>query len=67
MCLNPKPMSIGFVYTNDDSKQRLFEVATTVDEIERITGIDFFYLIDDETENQIEASYDLKFWNIRDK
>ena len=67
MCLNPKPMAIGFVYPNDDTKHRLFEVAKSVDEIEKITGIDFFYLIDDETENQIEASYDLKFWNIRDK
>jgi len=67
MCLNPKPMAIGFVYPNDDTKHRLYEVAKSVDEIEKITGIDFFYLIDDETEKQIEASYDLKFWNIRDK
>ena len=67
MCLNPKPMAIGFVYDNDDTKHRLFEVAKSVDEIEKITGIDFFYLLEDETENQIEASYDLKFWNIREK
>lgn len=67
LCLSPKPMAIGFVYPNDDSKHRFFEVAKSIDYVEKITGIDFFYLLDDETENQIESSYNLKDWHLREK
>lgn len=67
LCLSPKPMAIGFVYPNDDSKHRFFEVAKSIDYIEKITGIDFFYMLDDEIENQIESSYNLKDWKIREK
>jgi endonuclease G len=34
-----------------------------VDEVERITGIDFFPALPDDIENKVEASYDLSLWN----
>ncbi|MGN1263407.1 MAG: DNA/RNA non-specific endonuclease, partial [Prevotella sp.] len=34
----------------------------TVDEVERITGYDFFAALPDETENRVEASADLQQW-----
>ena len=34
----------------------------TVDEVERITGIDFFPTLPDEIEEKVEAEYDLKLW-----
>lgn len=64
LCLNPKPMAIGFIFKNDGAPQSLNEVAVSVDKIERITGYDFFHLIDDETENRIESTYNLSDWNL---
>ena len=64
LCLNPKPMAIGFIFKNDGTPQSLNEAAVSVDKVERITGYDFFHLIDDETEKNIEASYDLKDWDL---
>jgi endonuclease G len=40
----------------------LQEAVRTVDEIEALTGIDFFPALDDATENRIEASAQLKAW-----
>ena len=34
----------------------------TVDEVERIKGIDFFQALPDEIEEKVEAEYDLKLW-----
>ena len=67
LCMTPKPMAIGFIYPNDNSKHRFFEAAKSIDYVEKITGIDFFYQIDDITENEIESSYNLKDWHIREK
>ena len=57
-------MAIGFIFKNDGAPQSLNEAAVSVDKIERITGYDFFHLIDDETENRIESTYNLSDWNL---
>ncbi len=50
------PMAIGFIYQNSSKNSRkMFSNATNVDEIERITGMDFFPMIPDAVENRIEA------------
>lgn len=54
--------AIGFVYDNKGSRQPMKQAVRTVDEIERMTGIDFFSALDDQTENRIEAQADLKDW-----
>lgn len=55
--------SIGFFYINDDSRQTMESAARSVDEIEEITGFDFFSLLDDDLEERIESSYNLRIWN----
>jgi endonuclease G, mitochondrial len=43
-------------------RNNLYLYATTVDKIEELTGIDFFYNLDDNIEVVVEASYDLSDW-----
>lgn len=56
------PAAIGFIYENDNSDQPMRQAVRSVDEIERLTGIDFFSALDDNTENRIEAKADLSDW-----
>ena len=62
LCRQGKPKAIGFVYRNEGVKQTKAEALRSVDEIEALTGIDFFPALDDETETRIEAECDLKAW-----
>ncbi len=54
--------AIGFIYLNDESKQRLEDCVYDVDDIERITGYDFFSPLEDQLEGRLEASADLSDW-----
>ena len=54
--------AIGFIYRNEGVKQQMTEAVRSVDEIERLTGIDFFPALDDQTEARVEASSDLSEW-----
>lgn len=58
-----KPKAIGFVFRNEGVKQTREGAVHTVDEIEALTGIDFFPSLDDDTETRIEAQADLAAWN----
>ena len=62
LCRKGKPKAIGFVYRNEGKKQAMADAVRTVDEIERMTNIDFFPALDDETETRIEATSDLDAW-----
>ena len=62
LCRQGKPKAIGFIYRNEGVKQTKAEALRSVDEIEALTGIDFFPALDDETEERIEAESDLKAW-----
>lgn len=55
--------AIGFLYANDDSPQPMEEAVCSVDEIERVTGIDFFSSLPDEQENVLEAMTNLRAWD----
>lgn len=56
LCLQDKPKAIGFIYDNNShNSHKMFSHATNVDEIERLTGIDFFPAVDDKIENVVEA------------
>lgn len=54
--------AIGFYYANNDRFQTMESAAMSVDEIERMTGYDFFYLVEDNLENRVEARYNLRDW-----
>ena len=62
LCRQGRPKAIGFVYRNEGKKQRMEEAVHSVDEVEAMTGIDFFPSLDDATENRIEASASLSEW-----
>ncbi len=62
MCRTGQPKAIGFLFRNDGKKVSLESVVRTVDEIERITGIDFYPALDDKVENRIEADANLSEW-----
>lgn len=63
LCRQGKPKAIGFIYRNEGVKQTPEEALHTVDEIEALTGIDFFPSLDDDIETRIEAKADLTDWN----
>jgi len=62
LCRKGKAKAIGFVYRNEGKKQEMVDAVRTVDEIEQLTGMDFFPELDDETENKIEATAKLSDW-----
>lgn len=57
--------SIGFVYPNMKCSGNMENYATTVDEIEKITGYDFFSTLPDNIESQVESVASFKEWNHR--
>ncbi|HEA30942.1 MAG TPA: DNA/RNA non-specific endonuclease [Leeuwenhoekiella sp.] len=56
---------IGFLFPQVESKRGLQEFVVSVDEIEKLTGIDFFPELEDSIENKLEASSDYKNWSFR--
>lgn len=62
LCMRGTPKAIGFVYKNDSSSQPMKSQVRCVDEIEELTGFDFFSVLPDEIENVIEAESNLAFW-----
>lgn len=57
-----KEKAIGFYYSNDGSRQTMSDAACSVDEIEKITGMDFFPMLDDKLERRVESEYKLSAW-----
>ncbi|MCR5140623.1 MAG: DNA/RNA non-specific endonuclease [Bacteroidaceae bacterium] len=55
--------AIGFYYTNDDAPQPMEDAVRSVDDIEQLTGIDFFSSLPDEQEDRLEAMTDLRSWD----
>lgn len=55
--------AIGFVYPNMRCPGNMSNYATTVDEVEKITGLDFFSALPDEIEERVESSASFKEWN----
>jgi endonuclease G len=56
------PVAIGFIYENVGSRQPMRQTVRSIDEIEQLTGIDFFSALDDDIERRIEAKSDLSEW-----
>lgn len=57
-----KAEAIGFVFKNDDTNKPLSEYVLSVDEIEEITGINFFCKFPKELERMAESSVDINAW-----
>lgn len=60
--MGDRPAAIGFVYENKGQHQPMEETFCAVDDIEELTGLDFFHLLPDDIEDKIEYEADLGDW-----
>lgn len=56
--------SIAFVMYNHNNNENMQKCAMSVDELEALTGIDFFAEQVDDFEDQVEATYNLRNWGL---
>ena len=56
-------IGIGFVFDNKKGAKKFMEHAVTIDEVERVTGIDFFHALPDDVEKQAESTIDKAVWS----
>lgn len=59
-----KPKVIAFLLPHENSNAPLYDFVVPVDEVELLTGIDFFPELEDTIENALEASSDYKQWSF---
>lgn len=59
--------AIAFVMPNGYVKGGYQQAVTTVDEVEQLTGLDFFAALPDSIEDIVEASSDINLWNNRSR
>ena len=57
-----RPRAVGFIYKNESGNYKRDKYVNTIDEVERITRLDFFSALPDRIEERIEATYDLSEW-----
>lgn len=63
--LCPAPLkAVGFVYKNAAGSRPMETYARTVDEVERIAGMDFFTSLPDSLETAVEAECDWAEWQL---
>lgn len=64
----PDRKAIGFIIPHELSERRLEEYMVTVDEVEKMTGLDFFNdMINNTEEENIESIIDQSKWKISEK
>lgn len=63
LCLQDEPKAIGFICRNVSAKgHKKTDYVNSVDEVERITGMDFFPQLPDDIEQRIERRTDIAEW-----
>lgn len=60
-----EPRGIGFIYPNSSAPGNMQNYSMTIDQVEEITGIDFFYNLPDDIETAIESTASFKEWDKR--
>ena len=50
-----KPQAVGFIYKNNEGNRSKDSYINSIDDVERITGIDFFPALPDDIENEVET------------
>ncbi|MFI3296689.1 MAG: DNA/RNA non-specific endonuclease [bacterium] len=55
---------IAFIMPNTKIESGLASYAVSVDYLEDITGIDFFYELPDDIENELEANFNVSYWAL---
>ncbi len=62
LCMKGMPKAIGFIYRNETTDKKMSAYVHSVDEVERITGYDFFAALPDGIEKKVEKTADLSQW-----
>jgi endonuclease G len=62
LCLEGTPKGIGFIYRNEKTNKPIKSYVNSIDQVERITGIDFFPALPDDVEKKVEAEADITEW-----
>ena len=62
LCLQGEPKALGFIYPNDAKKHPMNQSVCSVDDVERITSIDFFSALPDDIENEVERTANIDDW-----
>ena len=62
LCLTGKPKAFGFIVRNTEGNQKKDLYYNSVDQVERITGLDFFPTLPDDIEKEVEASANIEDW-----
>ena len=60
--LNPEPAGFGIITRNNEGTKKHDLYFNSIDQVERITGIDFFPALPDDIENEVEAKADINDW-----
>lgn len=58
-----EPRAIGFIYPNMTAPGNMEGYAMSIDDVEKITGFDFFPALPDDIEKKVEAEFSFKEWN----
>lgn len=56
--------AIGFVMPNQAGNRPLMTYTLSIDEVEQLSGIDFFYNLPDNMEDDVEKEFSVRDWNI---
>lgn len=59
---NPESRAIAFLMRNEGSAKPLKSFAVSIDQVETLTGIDFFPHLPDDLENQLEGQVQTQVW-----
>ena len=62
-----QPRGIGFIMPNTKVPGGMQAAAVSIDEVERITGLDFFASLPDEIENEVESQCKFHYWSTLKK
>ena len=64
LCLTGKPKAIGVVVRNTEGTKKKDLYYNSIDQVERITGYDFFPALPDDIENEVEAKANINDWKF---
>ena len=62
LCMNGKPKGMGFIVKNNAGERKRDLYYNSIDQVERVTGYDFFPSLPDDIENEVEATINIDLW-----
>ena len=62
LCMRGTPKAIGFIYEHRSGHRSMSSCAVSVDQVERVTGWDFFASLPDDVERRVEATANFNDW-----